>query len=134
MIIVLIIGIILLSDEGSLRSIASYPSGLGCHADLRFPPRPLSTVINMSMRREGYGAIPQNVAQDGTEDSNLPGPEEVRIIPDKWKQAPLWIFIFIVLPLAHCCHTVPALIPRSSSVSVTCYSHLATEEHLPSKQ
>ena len=58
----------------------------------------------MSMRREGYGAIPQNVAYDGTEDSNLPGPEEVRIIPDKWKQAPIWIFIFIVSPLAQRCH------------------------------
>jgi hypothetical protein len=50
------------------------------------------------MRREGYGAIPQTVARDGAEDSNLLGPEEVRIIPDKWKHAPLWIFIFIVIP------------------------------------
>src|SRR5208282_5760789 len=47
----------------------------------------------------GYGAIPRTTqSYDSDEYTNsLPGPENVKTFPDRWRKASLWIVIFIVL-------------------------------------
>ena len=46
--------------------------------------------------RNGYGAIPQSARDEDTE-SSVPGPENVKTIPDRWRNAWAWI-IFLLVP------------------------------------
>jgi hypothetical protein len=45
----------------------------------------------------GYGAIPQSARDDDAE-TNLPGPENVKTIPENWRNAWTWIILIIVPP------------------------------------
>ena len=50
--------------------------------------------------RDGYGAIPRSARRDDSPGPFIPGPENVKTFPDRWRRAPVWIFVFIVLILS----------------------------------
>jgi hypothetical protein len=47
--------------------------------------------------RSGYGAIPQSAREEDAE-TLLPGPENVKTIPESWRNAWTWIILIIVSP------------------------------------
>jgi len=53
--------------------------------------------MSTSLWRDGYGAIPQQQQRAyESNDSFLPGPEDVKTFPDRWRKAPAYFVIIIV--------------------------------------
>ena len=76
----------------------------------------------------GYGAIPPLEREDGSPSPFVPGPENVKTFPDRWRRAPVWIFVFIVLSSS---------IPTESRLYFCLdmhYIHLSQDEVQHSKQ
>jgi len=49
----------------------------------------------IGLGQNAYGAIPQS-ARDADAEGFLPGPENVKTIPDRWRNASTWIILLLV--------------------------------------
>ena len=66
------------------------------HIALQFASRRSPVWMMTMLWRDGYGAIPGSVRQDGSPRPFIPGPENAKTSSDRWRKAPVWILVFIV--------------------------------------
>jgi len=49
----------------------------------------------IGLGQNGYGAIAQS-ARDADTEGSFPGPENVKTIPDRWRNTSAWIILLLV--------------------------------------